>query len=87
MSTLAQRAAIVPRWDDVPPSRASRPYFLLGQDARGKWVIRESTGKKAGMFLSREAALRFARLESTDEHFAVVHVSGGLEFDYASEHL
>ena len=27
------------------------------------------------------------RLESTDEHFAVVHVNGGPEFDYASQHL
>ena len=87
MSTLAQRATSVPRWNDLPLARAGKPYFLLGQDSRDMWIIRESTGKKAGMFLSREAALRFARLESTDEHFAVVHVNGGLEFDYASQHL
>jgi hypothetical protein len=68
----------------LPSTRPAKPYFLIGQDAHGKWVIRESSGKKAGMFVSREAALRFARLESTDEHFAVVHVNGGLEFDYAS---
>ena len=67
--------------------RASRWYFLLSQNARGLWVVRENTGKKAGLFMSREAALQFARLESSDEHFAIVHVNDGLEFDYAAQHL
>ena len=62
MSNLAQRAATVPRWSDLPLTRASKSYFLLGQNARGLWVIRENSGKKAGVFVSREAALRFARL-------------------------
>jgi hypothetical protein len=85
MSTLAERAATVPRWSNLPLTRKS--YFLLGQNARGSWVIRENTGKKAGVFASREAALRFARLESPDEHFAIVHVNEELEFDYAAQHL
>jgi hypothetical protein len=84
MSNLAQRVATVPRWSDLPLTRASKSYFLLGQNARGLWVIRENSGKKAGVFVSREAALRFARLESADEHFAVVHVNEELEFDYAA---
>lgn len=80
----SQRTATVPRWSDLPLTHASKSYFLLGQNARGSWVIRENTGKKAGVFLSREAALRFARLESPDEHFAVIHVTDPLEFDYAA---
>lgn len=84
MSTLAQRAGTVPRWSDLPLTRASKSYFLLGQNAHGRWVVRENTGAKAGVFLSREAALRFVRMESPDEHFAVVHVNDGLEFDYAA---
>jgi hypothetical protein len=87
MSTLTQRAATVPRWSDLPLTRASKSYFLLGQDARGMWVICENTGAKAGVFVSREAAMRFARLESPNEHFAVVHVPDGMEFDYAAQHL
>jgi hypothetical protein len=35
------------------------------------------------VFLSREAAKRFARRESPHEHFAVVQVPDGLEFGYA----
>jgi hypothetical protein len=84
MSTLAHRAAAAPRWTSLPLTEASKSYFLLGQNLRGLWVIRENTGTKAGVFLSREAALRFARLESPSEHFAVVHLPDGLEFDYAA---
>ena len=86
MSTLAHRAGTIPRWSELSAMRASRSYFLLGQDAQGMWVIRESTGRKAGMFRSREAALRFARLESPDD-FAVIHVNDTMEFDYAAQHL
>jgi hypothetical protein len=68
----------------LPLSRASKSYFLLGQDARGLWVVRESTGRKGGVFVTREGALRFARLESPDGQFTVVHVNDGLEFDYAA---
>lgn len=32
MSTLAQRAETVPRWTDLPLTRASKTYFLLGQE-------------------------------------------------------
>jgi hypothetical protein len=86
MSTLAHRAATPRRWSGLPLTRVSQPYFLLGQNTQGMWVIRESTGKKAGMFRSREAALRFARLESPDD-FAVIHVNDTMEFDYAAQHL
>jgi hypothetical protein len=86
MSTLAHRAATPRRWSDLPLTRASKSYFLLGQNAQGMWVIRESTGKKAGMFRSRQAALRFARLESPDD-FTVIYVNDAMEFDYAAQHL
>src|SRR5262245_49532715 len=78
MSTLARRAGSAPRWSNLPITRASTPYFVLGQDEKGHWIIRESTGKKAGVFRSRQAALRFARLESPDENFVVVHVNDGV---------
>jgi hypothetical protein len=87
MSTLAHRAGTAPRWTHLPLARASKLYFLLGQNAQGLWVIRQNTGNKSGVFTSRQAALRFARLESPDGHFAVVHVNGQVEFDYAAQHL
>jgi hypothetical protein len=87
MSTLALRAGTLPRWGDLPLIRASKTYFLMGQNAGGLWVVRENTGRKGGVFVSREAALRFARMESPDQHFVVVHVNDGLEFDYAAQDL
>jgi hypothetical protein len=63
--------------------QAGGPCLLLGQNARGLWVVRKSAGRKGGLFLSRDAALRFARLESTLAHFALVDVADVLEFDYA----
>src|SRR5262245_48438487 len=87
MSTLARTATVPPLSSKMPPARASTSYFVLGQNAHGLWVIRENTGKKAGVFKSREAALRFARLESPNGHFAVVHVNDAVEFDYAAQHL
>jgi hypothetical protein len=86
MSTLAHRAGS-PRWSDVLHTRTSESYFVLGQDVRGLWVIRESTGKKAGVFNSRKAALRFARMESPGGNFAVVQVSDQVEIDDAPQHL
>jgi hypothetical protein len=77
----------MPQRSDLPLTRANKSYFVLGQNARGQWVIRENTGKKAGVFTSRAAALRFARLESADGHFAVVHVNDEVEFDYAAQRL
>ena len=41
------------------PSRlptAVAPYFLLGRNAAGAWVICESTGRRAGLFRTRDAA-------------------------------
>jgi hypothetical protein len=64
------------------PSRlpaAAAPYFLLGQDAAGSWVIRETTGRKAGLFRTREAAIKYARDESPTGNFTIVHRPEGLE--------
>ena len=87
MSTLANRAGSIHRWSDLPLARVAMPYFVLGQNSRGLWVIRDSAGKKGGVFTSRQAALLFARLESPDENFAVVHLKETVELDNAAQHL
>jgi hypothetical protein len=84
MFTPTQHSPTVRRWAGLPFSNVTQTYFVLGQNGRGLWVIRESSGKKAGVFSSRQAALRFARRESPDDQFTVVHFPDGLEFDYAA---
>jgi hypothetical protein len=43
---------------------ATAPYFPLGLSSTGAWVIRETTGRRAGLFSTRQAAIRFACEES-----------------------
>jgi len=60
---------------------AAAPYFLLGLNSRGVWVIRETTGRRAGLFRTREAAIKYAREESVDGNFTILHQPEGLELD------
>jgi hypothetical protein len=60
---------------------ATAPYFLLGVSSTGAWVIRETTARRAGLFSTREAAIRFARDESVDGNFIIVDCPAGLELE------
>jgi hypothetical protein len=60
---------------------ATAPYFLLGQNLAGAWVIRETTGRRAGLFRTREAAIKFARDESPTGNFTILHQPEGLELE------
>ena len=60
---------------------ATAPFFLLGRNAAGNWVVRESTGRRAGLFRTREAAIKYARDESADGNFTIVEQLEGLEFE------
>jgi hypothetical protein len=59
---------------------ATAPFFLLGLNSAGHWVIRETTGRRAGLFSTREAAIKYAREES-DGNFTIVDQIEGLEFE------
>jgi hypothetical protein len=60
---------------------AIAPSFLLGRNSRGVWVIRETTGRCAGLFRTREAAIKYAREESFNGRFTILHRPKGLELD------
>lgn len=62
-------------------SAASAPNFLLGLSASGLWVVRETTGRRAGIFRTREAAIKYVRRESIDDNFTILYQPDGLEFD------
>ena len=67
------------------PSRlptATAPYFLLGLNASGSWVVRETTGRRAGLFRTREAAIKYARDESPNGNFTILLVPQGLELEW-----
>jgi hypothetical protein len=64
-----------------PPSRPRPQHVLVGQDRRGNWVVQDAKGVRGGLFVNRDAALRFARAENGYRPPAVVMVSGLLELD------
>jgi hypothetical protein len=64
-----------------PPSWFRPPVFMVGQNRRGNWVVRDQKGVCGGLFVTRDAALRFVRAENGYQPQAVVMVSGNLELD------
>jgi hypothetical protein len=60
---------------------AVAPLFLLGLNSAGHWVIRETTGRRAGLFRTREAAIKYARDETSDGNFTILHQPQGLELE------
>ena len=64
-----------------PPSWFPAPVFMVGQNRRGNWVVRDQKGVCGGLFVTRDAALRFVRAENGYQPQAVVMVSGNLELD------
>ena len=67
--------------DSEPPS-CLRPIFMIGQDSRGNWVVRDKSGIRGGLFVDRTEALRYIRSESEDS--ALIAVAGCLELDMAA---
>ena len=55
--------------------------FLVGQDRQGNWVVQGQNALRGGLFVSRDAALRFVRSENECSSPAIIIVSGVLELD------
>ena len=64
-----------------PPSRVRPPVLMVGQDCHGNWVVQDPSGHRGGLFVSRDAALRYVRDENRDQQRSVVMISGILELD------
>ena len=45
--------------------------YCVGQDRAGRWLAMEASGRGGGMFVSREAAMRFALAETADRRGSV----------------
>jgi hypothetical protein len=69
-----------------PPSWLRPPLFTIGQDRRGNWVVKDQKGLCGGLFVDRDAALRFVRAENGYKPQAVVMVSEVIELDTNRPH-
>jgi hypothetical protein len=64
-----------------PPSRERHHVLMVGQDRCGNWVVQEQSGNCGGLFVSRDAALRYVRDENREQQWPVVMISGIIELD------
>jgi hypothetical protein len=64
-----------------PPSLFRPPVFMVGQDRQGNWVVRDQKANAGGLFVTRDAALRYVRSECGYQPRAVIMVSGNFELD------
>ena len=55
--------------------------FMIGQDSRGNWIVRDQSGLRGGLFVERAQALRYVRDEAGDHPRAIVMISGAFELD------
>lgn len=55
--------------------------FMVGQDQQGNWVVQEQNGVRGGLFVDRDAALRYVRSENGGRAQAVIIISGIFELD------
>ena len=51
----------------------------MGQDSKGNWVVQDQKGICGGLFVDRDAAMRFVRMENGYRPAIVVMVSNNIE--------
>jgi hypothetical protein len=51
--------------------KAANLQFVVGQDMEGHWVAMESHGKCGGIFVNREAAVKYAAIETRGKSHAL----------------
>jgi hypothetical protein len=64
-----------------PPSLFRPPVFMVGRDRQGNWVVRDQKANAGGLFVTRDAALRYVRSQCGYQPRVVTMVSGNFELD------
>jgi hypothetical protein len=64
-----------------PQAPSQAPWFRVGRDSRGNWVVQDPRGIRGGLFIDRDQALRFVRAENGNRPGEFVIVGGVLELD------
>jgi hypothetical protein len=59
---------------------------MIGQNSHGNWVGQDQEGICGGLFIDREAALRFAREENGYRPHTLIVASSNLEIDISGKH-
>jgi|ERR1700733_195191 len=70
-----------PKRPDSTVLNETIPLFYIGQNRKGRWVVREAGGKRGGLFLFKHSAVRFARDESEASGCALMFINEPLELN------
>src|ERR1700722_17280542 len=85
-SHAAQPAVVnFPHRPDASIINESIPLFYIGQNKKGRWVVRESEGRSGGLFLFKQWAVRFARRQSEPSGCAIMFLAEPIELDIDSQ--
>ena len=71
----------LPRRPDPGIISEAIPLFFIGRNEDGFWVAREADGRIGGIFLRKQAALRFANRSAQREGCATMFLSKRFELD------
>ncbi len=80
MTVMAQQTKLPPRPGPGILSEAI-PLFFIGRNKDGFWVAREADGRIGGIFLRKQAALRFANRSAQPGGCATMFLSKRFELD------
>ena len=68
--------------NETEPPPFERPQvFMIGQDSRRNWVVRDQKGLRGGLFIGYAEALRYVRDEAGNHPQTLVMVDGAFELD------
>ena len=74
-----------PHRPDASIINESIPLFYIGQNKKGRWVVREADGRSGGLFLFKQWAVRFARRQSEPAGCAIMFLAEPIELDIDSQ--
>lgn len=61
------------------------PLCYIGQNRKGRWVVRELEGRSGGLFLFKQWAVRFARRQSEPSGCAIMFIAEPVELEINSD--
>lgn len=68
--------------ESFPSGDLEPPTFYIGRDSRGRWIAQDADHLRGGLFVSRAAAMKFARDEAGDRPQAIVSLDHIIELDF-----
>ena len=78
---VSASATQLPRRPDASALSEAIPLFYIGRSKSGLWVVREAAGGSGGLFLSKQAAARFARRQSEPAGCAMMFLAEPFDLD------